>query len=173
MTASVTNSTVADQLIANGYNFYGAYATANDQFVFVYPGSVSGGFAWLDSYVNQIWLNNSLQLALMTLLTGTPSIPYNAEGYALIEAAALDPINAALLYGAIRPGVTLSAQQAATINNVAGFDAADVVQSRGWYFLVQDASPSVRAARESPPCTLWYADGQSVQKITLASLQVQ
>ncbi|NBW08596.1 MAG: DUF3383 domain-containing protein [Caulobacteraceae bacterium] len=173
MSASVTSSTVADQLIANGYNFYGAYATANDQFVFVYPGSISGSFAWLDSYVNQIWLNNSLQLALMTLLTGTPSIPYNAEGYALIEAAALDPINAALLYGAIRPGVTLSAQQAATINNVAGFDAADVVQSRGWYFLVQDASPSVRAARGSPPCTLWYADGQSVQQITLASLQVQ
>jgi hypothetical protein len=173
ITASVTNSTVADQLIANGYNFYGAYATANDEFVFVYPGSVSGSFAWLDSYVNQIWLNNSLQLALMTLLTGTPSIPYNAEGYALIEAAALDPINAALNFGAIRPGVTLSAQQAATINNVAGFDAAPIVSARGWYFLVQDASPIVRAARESPPCTLWYADGQSVQKITLASLQVQ
>jgi hypothetical protein len=173
MTASVTSSTVAEQLIANGYNFYGAYATANDEFVFLYPGSVSGDFLWLDSYVNQIWLNNSLQLALMTLLTGTPSIPYNAEGYALIEAAALDPINAALLFGAIRPGVTLSAQQAATINNVAGFDAAPIVSARGWYFLVQDASPSVRAARESPPCTLWYADGQSVQKITLASLQVQ
>lgn len=173
MAASVTSSTVADQLIANGYNFYGAYATANQEFVFLYPGSVSGSFLWLDSYVNQIWLNNSLQLALMTLLTGTPSIPYNAEGYALIEAAALDPINAALLYGAIRPGVTLSAQQAATINNVAGFDAAPIVSARGWYFLVQDASPSVRAARESPPCTLWYADGQSVQKITLASLQVQ
>lgn len=173
VTPSVTNATIASQLAANGYNFYGAYATANDEFDFLYPGSVTGPFLWLDSYVNQIWLNNSFQLALMTLLTGVPSIPYNADGYALIEAAALDPILAALDFGAIRAGVTLSAQQAATINNVAGFDVASTVQTRGWYFLVQDASPTARAARETPPCTFWYTDGQSVQKITLASLQVQ
>jgi len=173
MTPSVTNATIATQLKTNGYNFYGAYATANDQFNLLQPGSVSGDFLWLDSYVNQIWLNNSLQLALLTLLRSVPSIPYNAAGYALIEAAALDPIQAALDFGAIRAGVTLSAQQRAVINNVAGFDISDVVQTRGWYFLVQDASSTVRAARESPPCTLWYTDGQSVQSITLASLQVQ
>lgn len=69
--------------------------------------------------------------------------------------------------------MTLSAQQAATINNAAGFDIAGTIQTRGWYFLVQDASPQARAARETPPCTFWYTDGQSVQKITLASLQVQ
>jgi hypothetical protein len=173
MTPSVTNATTAAQLKANGYNFYGAYATANDVFNLLQPGSITGDFLWLDSYVNQIWLNNSLQLALLTLLTAVPSIPYNAAGYALIEAAALDPIQAALDFGAIRAGVTLSAQQRAVINNVAGFDISDVVQNRGWYFLVQDASSTVRAARESPPCTLWYTDGQSVQQITLASLQVQ
>lgn len=170
---SVTDSTTATQLIANGYNFYGAYATANSQFNFLNPGSISGKFLWADSYVNQIWLNNALQLALLNLLTSIPSIPYNAAGYALIETAALDPIQSAVDFGAIRAGVTLSSAQIANLNNAAGFDIASTVQQRGWYLLIQNASPQVRAARGSPPMTLWYADGQSVQKIVLASLEVQ
>ncbi|WP_367575649.1 DUF3383 family protein, partial [Serratia liquefaciens] len=32
LVAGVTTATVASNLIANGYNFYGAYATANQQF---------------------------------------------------------------------------------------------------------------------------------------------
>lgn len=170
---SVTDQTTAVQLAANGYNYYGQWATANDEFNWLYPGQVSGDFLWIDSYVNQIWLNNNLQLALMVLLDQTGNIPYNDAGYGLIRASVLDPINAALNFGAIRPGVTLSAAQVAAINNAAGFDVATTVQNQGWYFLVQDASPEVRAARGSPPCTLWYTDGQSVQQITLASLQVQ
>ncbi len=173
VTPSVTDATTAANLQANGYNYYGAWATANDAFNFLYPGTISGDFLWIDSYVNQIWLNNSLQLALMTLLTQSKSIPYNAAGYALIEAACADPINAALNFGAIRPGVTLSASQIAQVNASAGFDIAETIQTRGWYLLVADASPIVRAARGSPPMTFWYTDGQSVQAITLSSLEIQ
>lgn len=170
---SVTDATVAAQLIANGYNFYGAYATAADEFVFLYPGSVTGPYLWIDSYVNQIQLNAALQLALMTLLTTVRSIPYNVAGYALIESACTDPINAALNFGSIRTGVTLSAAQAAAVNNAAGIDIASTLETRGWYLQVSPASAQVRAARGSPPCTFWYTDGQSVQSITLASLEVQ
>lgn len=170
---SVTDATIAAQLEANGYNYYGNWATANDAFSFFYPGSVTGGFLWIDSYVDQIWLNNSFQLAMMVLLTQVKSIPYNAAGYALIEAACTDPINAALNFGAIRPGVTLSAAQIAEVNAAAGEDIADTIQTRGWYFQVQDASALVRAARGSPPMTFWYTDGQSVQRLTLASLEIQ
>jgi len=171
--ASVTDATVADNLIANGYNFYGAYGTANDEFTFFYPGSVSGEWLWIDSYVNQIWLNNAFQLALMTLLTSTRSIPYNASGYALIESACSDAINQALSVGVIRTGVTLSASQIAQVNASAGVDIATTLQTRGWYFQVQNASAEVRAARGSPPCTFFYTDGQSIQAITLSSLEIQ
>ena len=78
--AALCDATIAAQLEANGYNYYGNWATANDAFSFFYPGSVTGGFLWIDSYVDQIWLNNAFQLALMTLLTQTKSIPYNAYG---------------------------------------------------------------------------------------------
>lgn len=170
---TVTDQTSAANLIAHGYNFYGQYATANDQFVFFYPGSVSGEFLWIDSYVNQIWLNNQFQIAYMNLLVAVKSIPYNAAGYALIEAGGMDVINQGLNFGAFRPGVTLSSAQVAEVNAAAGVAIATTLQQRGWYLQVLDASPQVRAARGSPPMTFWYMDGQSVQAINLASIEVQ
>lgn len=173
LTPSVTDAATAANLLANGYNYYGAYATAADGFNLLYDGSISGQFQWVDSYVNQIWLNNALQLALVELLVAAKSIPYNAAGYGRIKAAVLDPINQALDFGAIRTGVTLSASQAASINAGAGIDVATVVSQRGYYFQILDPTPQVRAARASPPCTLWYADGGSVQQINLSSIAVQ
>lgn len=173
LTPSVTDATIARNLITNGYNFYGSYATANDQFNFVNPGLVSGPFQWADSYVCQIWLTNQLQLALMLLLTTAKSIPYNDDGYTLIRAALSDPVQQALNFGAIRAGVTLSDAQAAEVNSAAGLKIDSVLQSRGYYIQVLDANPQTRQARGSPPCTLWYTDGQSVQKINLASINVQ
>lgn len=173
ISADVTNQTVAENLIANGYNFYGVWATANQNFIFFYNGSISGPFQWLDSYMNEIWLNSELQLAEMELLTQIPSIAYTAAGYAFIEEAALDPINAAVNFGAIRAGVTLSQAQIAEVNNAAGLNIAPALSAQGWYFQVQNASPQTRAARLSPPIFFWYCDGQSVQHITINSILVQ
>lgn len=171
--ASVTNATQATNLIANGYNFYGVYATANQQFLEFQPGSVSGAFEWLDSYINQIWLNNALQLALMELAQNVNSIPYNAAGYALVAAACADPINNAINFGAINPGVPLSAAQAAEINTAAGTKVDDVLTLQGWYLQIIPAQPQVRQARQSPPINFWYMDGGSIQKIILNSVLVQ
>ena len=173
LVASASNQTVAANLIANGYNFYGAYATANSKFTFFYPGSVSGIFKWLNSFVNQIWLNNALQLALISLLQNYGSIPYNAAGYSLIEAALADPINAGLNFGAFRAGVTLSAAQIAEVNAAAGANIAGVLSNRGWYLQIVNASPTTRQARQSPPCNFFYVDGESVQQITLSSIVLQ
>ena len=125
--AGVTNETIANNLTANGYNYVGSYATANDGFVFFYPGQISGDFDWIDSWVCQVWMNNALQLALMELLTSVGQVPYNADGYGLIEAAMFDPVQKALNFGAIRAGVTLSNAQAAEINNAAGGRVSDVI----------------------------------------------
>lgn len=172
LTADVTNATAAQNLISNGYNFYGAYATAAQSFVFFYPGSVSGEFKWLDSYINQIWLNNELQISLMELLTQVGSIPYNPAGYALIDAACSGPIAAGLNFGAFRAGVTLSALEQAEVNSQAGVNIANTLNQRGWYLQVNDPGVAVREARGSPDCTFWYMDGQSVQQLTLASIDI-
>lgn len=173
LSPDVTDATVAENLKENGYNFYGAWATANDRFLFLSPGQIAGKWKWIDAYVNQIRLNSQLQLALITLLTSVKSVPYNAEGIALQRAACNDPINEALNFGAIQTGVVLSEQQKAIINREAGFDAASAVESRGYCLYIGQATAQTRGNRQSMPMKLWYTDGGSVQSINLASINVQ
>ena len=169
----VTDVTISRTLLANGYNFYGLYATNNASSSFYNNGSVGGPFAWLDSYINQINLNSNCQNALLSLLINSGSIPYNVAGYAQIETSLLTPINAALNFGTIRAGVSLSGSQIAAVNAAAGKQIDSVLSTRGWYLLIQDPSAAVRAARGSPPMKLFYMDGGSIQQLTLASIAIQ
>jgi Protein of unknown function (DUF3383) len=171
--ATVTNQQIAANLLGNGYSFIGAYATANQSFTFLYNGQISGPFAWLDSYIDQIYMNAQFQLALMTLLTSINSIPYNNTGYAQIEAALITTIQQMLSFGAIRSGIPLSSNEVTVVNSQAGYRIDDTLTNQGWYVQVQPATPQVRIARTSPVCYFWYTDGQSVQQITLNSLELQ
>lgn len=173
LTADVTNQTIANNLLANGYSFYGTYATANDDFTWLYNGQVTGEFAFIDSYINQIWMNNQFQLSWMAMLGAVGQIPYNDDGYEMLGAGLQSDIFAAVSFGAIRSGVTLTEGQKAEIMNIAGQDISDVMFTRGWFLSILDPGGPVRAARGSPICTFFYTDGQSVQKINLSSLMVQ
>ena len=172
MPAAVTDATVYDNLKAAGYNFYGAFAEANQQFMFMVNGTVSGQFMWLDSYVNQIWMNMNFRLALINLVLNVGNIPYNTSGAAMTEAALMTDIDAALNFGAIRTGITLSSTQALEVNNQAGIPIAATLQSQGWYFQMQPAQPSVRQARTTPPIFFWYTDGGSIQQMALNSIEI-
>ena len=172
---SVTNSTDYQAVLSNGYNCYGAFGSnnpANNTNWFT-PGSVSGQWLWADTYLNQIWLNANLQLALVNLLTSVSAVPYNAQGNGLIYSAALDPITAAVNFGAIRAGIQVSSSQAAQIEYALGFDASTVLYSQGWYLQILPATAQTRAARQSPPIVLYYQDGEVVQNIKMASIAIQ
>lgn len=169
---SVTDETSAANLIANGYNFYGSYATAAQKFQWYQPGQISGAWLWDDSYTDQVILNNALQLSLAELLGTVKSIPYNTAGYALIRQACADPINAAIAFGSIVAGVDLSALQVAEVNQAAGLKIDSFLFSFGFYLQILDPGSVVRGQRGSPIITLWYVDGESVQKINLSSIDV-
>jgi hypothetical protein len=173
LTPQITNGTVAQYLISYGFNFYGDYTTANQAFKWWQKGTITGPFLWKDSYVNQIWFNNQLQLAGMVLFDNAFSVAYNRFGYARVEAALADPIGQAVDFGAIRVGVTLSAAQIAAVNSSAGVKIDGVLVQRGWYVQVKDALPQVRAVRGSPPTTVWYTDGQSIQQLNIGSVEIQ
>jgi hypothetical protein len=185
--SSVISETVATNLVANNYNYYGSVATAGASWKFFYPGSITGPYMGLDSYLNQIWLNNQCQIALMTLLTTLKRIPYNSVGYGYIRGAltsgangstvqlpAASPVAAALNNGVITPGVPLSGVQQSAVNAAAGNpNAAATLTSQGWYLIIQPATPATRQARQSPTIILYYTDGGSVQQINLSSVLVQ
>ncbi|NBD02180.1 DUF3383 domain-containing protein [Burkholderia thailandensis] len=175
LAATVTDGTVYKNLVANGYNCYGAFATANDQFTFFADGTIGGQYDWIDSYINQIWLTNQFQLSIMEGLTQAKSVPYNTVGDATIEAWLMDDINQGVNFGAIREGVQLGSAQVQEVNTAAGLKIDSVLSSRGWYLqvLASQATAQTRAARQSPPCKFWYMDGGSVQQLNLASVMVQ
>lgn len=171
--ASVTALKDATALESNGYAYYGAWATANERFIFFRNTRVSGDFAWVDTYLNQVYFNAQLQLAFMNMLISYKAIPYNEEGIAIHRAAAQDPINEMLNFGGIQRGVNLSEAQKSQINYEAGFDAARQIETAGYCLLINKASAQVRGQRESLPLKLWYADGGSVHTVNLASIAVQ
>lgn len=173
LTPSVTDTSIAVNLKANGYNYYGSLANAKQGWNFFYPGSISGVFQWIDAYVNQIWLNANLQGALIQLLMSAGSIPYVDEGYAMIAAACTDPINQAINFGAIRVGVTLSEEQTAEINAMMGDSAASTLTSKGYILQVIPAPADVQQARTTPEINLYYADGGSIQQLNVASVVVE
>jgi hypothetical protein len=177
LVAGVTDETTATNLAGspqsadrgNGYNFYGAYANANQGFVWEQRGFVTGPFMWFDTYINQIWMNSLFQSALLNMQGNVGSIPYTTAGYSLIEAALADPIQQALSFGAFGPD-TLSASQISKVNNDAGQKISDVLQTQGYYLQIVAASPATRQARTSPQITFWYIDQGSIQSLDLSSV---
>lgn len=169
----VTDETTFNNLALNGYNSYGAYGDGDVDFTWYADGVVSGEFLWMDSFVNQIWLNGAFRSALVNLLQSAFSIPYNPAGKATVEAALADTINQGLSFGAYRSGVILSSSQIADVNARAGKNISDTLSNQGWYLLVGDATPEVRQARGSPPLTFFYVDGESVQDFDMASIALQ
>jgi hypothetical protein len=171
--STVTDATVADILKANGYNFYGEYATSAGAFNSFQNGQISNRFKWADSFYNQVRFNSEVQSALIELARSTRT-PYNPDGYTATELSmSAGPVENALNYGTITPNTVLAGNQISIINAATGNNAASVVASRGWYIQVKDPGPVARAERLSPEITMWYSDGGSVQQFTAASIMVQ
>jgi hypothetical protein len=171
--STVDDAQTAANLLGNGYNFYATYGTANDDFTFFYNGQMPGIWKWIDTYVNQIYLNQQLQLALMTLLTESLAVPYNHTGYAKIRSAMDDPIRQMKNFGGIQDGIQLSELQKALINEQAGTEIDAHIYDQGYSLQVKDPGAQARGLRQSPIVILWYTDGGAVHQINVASVDVQ
>jgi hypothetical protein len=170
--ATCTSLQTAKNLRSNNYTYLGAYANQNNSWTIAYNGAVSGQFDWVDTYLNQIWLNANMQQAEFEALLAYNSVPYNEDGYTDLYRAGVDVIDTAVENGVIQAGVDLSQSQMQQIDTKAGITGVgQTVATIGWYFLVTDpASPTVRTSRGSPTMILFYADGGSVQSIDLSSI---
>lgn len=171
-------------LLANGYNCYGAFASRNQGFTFLSNGNAPGNFPWFDAYVDQIWLSAQLQLALLNLYTSVSDIDYDPTGYGMIRCALVGqptangnvtnngPINNALNAGVIVTGATLSASQAVAVNSAAGANVTGVIESNGYYLQILDPGAPARNARATPIINLWYSGRSGIQQFSLASIDI-
>ncbi|HDJ1441602.1 TPA: DUF3383 domain-containing protein [Serratia rubidaea] len=173
LSADVTTEADYDALIANGYNFYGKYASNNIVEDYWADGTITGDFKWLDSFAGQIWLNGNLQGAVLALFKSNKTVPYNNAGRALVATSMADVIGQFKAWGGIREGITLSAAQKLEISNAVGEDVSATIFATGYYLYIGEMLPALRADRTSPNCALWYSDGGSIQKLNVASTEIQ
>jgi len=169
--ATVSDIATARALRSNNYTYIGAYANAANQWTIAYDGKVSGKFLWVDTYVDQIYLNSELQLAEFLAMLAYGSLPYNSDGYTALYRAGADVATAAVESGIIRQNVTLSQTEIQQVNAAAGRDISSNLQTDGWYFLVTDpANPAqTRTTRGSPTMIFFYTDGGSIQQLNIGS----
>jgi hypothetical protein len=175
LTSTVHDLPTATALLSNNTNYYGVYSSpglGNTTYTIFYDGRIAGQWKWLDSYVNQIYLNAQIPLAIFQGLMSVNSAPYNSEGYADLRAWCAAPISQAKDNGTIRAGVQLSASQIATITSQAGLEISSFLQTQGWYLQILPATSAQRAARQSPPVKLWYTDGGAIQSVSVASIAI-
>lgn len=175
LATSVNTLTLAISVLSNNASYYGLYQApgAGNVYSILYDGRMNGSkFQWADTFLNQVYLNSQLGLAMFVGLTQVNSAPYNSQGETYIRSWCADPITEALNNGTIRIGVPLSASQKATIAGQAGLDISTQLETQGYYLQILPATAQVRAARQSPPVKLWYTDGGAIHQITLASIAV-
>lgn len=175
LATSVSTLSLANAVLSNNASYYGLYQAPGQGNIYsiLYDGRMNGSkFRWMDTYLNQIYLNSQLQLSIFEGLMAANSAPYSGQGDALIRSWCADPITAALNNGSIRVGVPLSDSQKATIISQAGLDITATLENQGYYLQILPATAAVRQARQSPPIKLWYMDGGAIQSIALASIAV-
>jgi hypothetical protein len=175
--ASVDDTVTYGNVTSNGYNVYGAFGSNNpaNNAEWMTPGSVSGDWAWADTYAGQVVLNANLQLGIVTGFRSVGQIPYNSDGDALLSGFCAPAIQAALRFGTIRKGVSLSALQIQGVIELVGFDVSGTITAQGYYLFTNAAGTpaNIRALRQTPPAILLYQDGESVQQITMPSIVIQ
>lgn len=172
---TVKNQTSYQNLIANGYNVYGEFANATNDWIFLSDGQLSGKFLWLDSFYGAVYLGAQLQTAGMELLINSQppgSIPYNQVGYDTISLALDQPIQDALNFGTIRAGIDLSEAQIAAVNSQAGLDISSQLKNNGYYLQILSPGQQAEQNRESPIINFWYTDGQSINKLKINAVDI-
>ena len=169
---NVMDAQSAVALEANNWNFYGNYATRNDNFYLFFPGCMFGQYKFIDPYVNAIWLKNVIQVSCMAGLASVGRVPYNDAGYAIIRAWLVDPVNRALRNGTIDVGVALSESQKAQLIQEAGEDISEELFVNGFVIRIDDPGASVRVNRASPTISLWYTYGGGVNRLEIASTAI-
>ncbi|ENJ4476269.1 DUF3383 domain-containing protein [Yersinia enterocolitica] len=169
---NVSDLATAQALKSNGYNFYGSYSLNKTMKQYASDGAITGKFLWLDSFLNQVWINANLVAAYANLFTNNQSFPFNANGYGAVSAATIDVAEQALNFGAIQRGVVLDQAQIRIVNNTVGKDISATLYSQGWFLYIPTQTGAARIERDLKGVIFYYVDGQLIQSITMSSTAI-
>lgn len=169
---NVSDLATAQALKSNGYNFYGSYSLNKTMAQYASDGAITGKFVWLDSFIDQVWINANLVGAYANLFTANQSYSFNDAGYSAVQAATIDVAEQAVTFGAIQRGVVLDNAQIRIVNTSVGKDISATLYSQGWYLFIPTQTGSARLARDLQGVIFYWVDGQLIQSITMSSTAI-
>lgn len=169
---NVSDLAIALALKSNGYSFYGSFSLNKTMKQYASDGAITGKYLWLDSFLNQVWINANLVGSYANLFTNNQSFAFNANGYGAVQAATIDPAEQALDFGAIQRGVVLDQAQIRIVNNTVGKDISATLYSQGWFLYIPTQTGAARIERDLKGVIFYYVDGQLIQSITMSSTAI-
>lgn len=170
LTPLVTSDSVSDNLNALSINYYGQTQTAGTQFNFYQRGLMMGpSSAPLDqnTYVNEIWLKDSIASSLLSLQLNLNQLPANSFGVSQVLLVIQGVINQALNNGVISVGKSLTTAQQVYINSVTqDLNAWHQVQNVGyWVNCIVQPIPHVSPVQYEAVYTLVYSKDDVIRYI--------
>jgi hypothetical protein len=172
LAANVSDLATASALKSNGYNFYGSYGQNKTLSQYASSGAISGRFVWIDSFINQVWINANLLGAFVNLFTNNQSYSFNQSGYSAVSAAVIDVASQAINFGAIQKGVVLDNSQIQIINSTVGKKIDTTLYSDGWYLFIPTQTGAARLEGDLKGVIFYYVDGGLIQSITMSSTAI-
>ena len=137
LTPSVTDDADANVYDNLKVNYYGQTQSAGVQVSFYQTGVMQGpptSPSFQNIYVNEIWLKNAAETAVMNLLLVQTQVPANAQGRGMLLNTLQDVVNQALDNGTIITSKTLTTQQQLYITQITGDPVAwHQVQNSGYW----------------------------------------
>lgn len=171
--ARITSDDEFDVLNNKGYTFIGNFACRNSEFNVAYQGmTVYGDFKFLDTLVNDIWLNSKLQTSVFFGLQSMDRVPYTEAGYTSVKAWMLDAVEAAIKNGIISAGTSLNETQKDVLHNMLGDDYSAELFQNGFVILVKDPGALARQNRTSPETYCVYCSGGAIHAVHGESVTV-
>lgn len=177
LTPTVDDDSTASSYDALSVNYYGQTQTAGTQFNFYQRGLMNGtSSSPLDqnTYVNEIWLKDSIAATLLALQLNLNQLPANSAGRSLVLLQIQQVINQAINNGVISIGKTLTNAQIVFIGSVTNDnDAYYQIQNSGyWIDCIIQPIPSVSPVQFEAAYTLVYSKDDVIRYITGADILI-
>lgn len=170
---SVSNLTDYTNLTTNWANAYADVATPNDFRNVYVNGFISGDQGFIDNYVDAVFFDSQLQLALLDGLANTNHIPFTEDGAQTLRHMCKPAIKQMVDFGGIQKGVELTPAQINDVNTAAGKIIDKVLFDVGYYVSFPIPSAQIRVARGPWPGRIWYTNGEGVQSIRLTATNIR
>lgn len=177
LTPTVRDDSTASSYDALSVNYYGQTQTAGTQFNFYQRGLMMGtSSSPLDqnTYVNEIWLKDSIAAILLALQLNLNQLAANAQGRSLVLLQIQQVINQAVNNGVISVGKTLTNSQIVYIGSVTNDPEAwyQVQNSGYWVDCIVQPIPNVTPVQYEAAYTLVYSKDDVIRYITGADILI-